>query len=271
MHRKLMPLSSAANLIEDGQMLAVGGASLHRTPAAFCHELAKMNKTGLKIVGVFPGYAADVLCAANCVDTVYFSFFGFENEFGLAPGFRKGCQEGKIKAVEGSCISIMAALRAGALGVPFMPVGGMLRSELLDLRPDFFQVAASPFNGESVAAVKALVPDWAVIHVHEADEFGNARIIGSEFQDVLLSRAARKTIITAERIVDNESFRRNPELTGVPHFLAEAVVPAPLGAKPGICYGEYETADAGVMKAYTKAVKEGRLADFLNGVTEGGA
>lgn len=96
-----MLLSSAVSLIKDSQTLAVGGSSLHRTPATFCHELAAMNKTALKVVSVFPGYAADVLCAADCVDTVYFSFFGFENEFGLAPGFRKGCQEGKIKAIEG--------------------------------------------------------------------------------------------------------------------------------------------------------------------------
>lgn len=265
MHSKLTPLSSAVSLIEDGQTLAVGGSSLHRTPAAFCHKLAGMNKEALKIVSVFPGYAADVLCAAGCVDTVYFSFFGFENEFGLAPGFRKGCQEGKIKAVEGSCISIIAALRAGASGVPYMPVGGLLGSELLGIRPDFFQVVTSPFSSEKVVAVKALVPDWAIIHVHEADEFGNARIIGSEFQDALLARAARKTIITAERIVDNESFRRNPELTAVPHFLVEAVSLSPHGAKPGICFDEYEIADAGLMKAYTKAVKEGTLNKFLEG------
>ncbi|MHB8156167.1 MAG: CoA transferase, partial [Desulfocucumaceae bacterium] len=124
MQRKLMPMTSAASLIEDGQLLAVGGNALHRTPAAFCHELAEMSRTRLKIVGIAPGYASDVLCAGDCVDTVYFSFFGFENEFGLAAGFRKGCQEGKIKAVEGSCISIIAALRSGGYGIPFMPVGG---------------------------------------------------------------------------------------------------------------------------------------------------
>lgn len=141
----------------------------------------------------------------------------------------------------------------------------------MELRPDFFQVVNSPFGNEKVVTVKALVPDWAIIHVHEADEFGNARIFGSEFQDVLLTRASKKTIITAERIVDNESFRKNPELTAVPHFLVEAVVLAPQGAKPGICFGEYETVDAAGMKAYTKAIKEGAMSAFLAGVTEGGA
>ena len=166
---------------------------------------------------------------------------------------------------------MIAALRAGAYGIPFMPVGGMWGSDLLELRPDFFQIMNSPFGDEKVVTVKALVPDWAIIHVHEADEFGNARIIGSEFQDALLARAAKKTIITAERIVDTESFRKNPESTNVPHFLVEAVVLAPKGARPGICFGEYETVDAGGMKAYTKAIKEGTMNEFLVAVTEKGA
>ncbi len=102
MKKKLMTIDSAVGLIGSGQMLAVGGNSLHRSPAAFCHELAGAGRSGFTMVGAAPGYASDVLCAAGCVDRIYFGFFGFENEFGLAPGFRKGCQEGKIKAIEGS-------------------------------------------------------------------------------------------------------------------------------------------------------------------------
>jgi glutaconate CoA-transferase subunit A len=144
-----------------------------------------------------------------------------------------------------------------------MPVGGMWGSGLLEINPDFFQVMTSPFNGEKTVAVKALAPDWAIVHVQEADEFGNARIIGSQFQDHLLARAARKTIITAERIVDTEIFRANPEFNTIPHFLVAAVVEAPNGARPGICFGEYETVDAVWMKRYAGAVKDGKLVEYL--------
>ena len=102
MKKKLVSMSAAVGMVRDGQMLGVGGNSLHRSPASFCHELAASGRSALTLVGAAPGYASDVLCAAGCVDRVYFGFFGFENEFGLAPGFRKGCQEGRIKAVEGS-------------------------------------------------------------------------------------------------------------------------------------------------------------------------
>ncbi len=144
-----------------------------------------------------------------------------------------------------------------------MPVGGLWGSALLEINPEFFQVMTSPFNGEKTVTVKALVPDWAIVHVQEADEFGNARIIGSQFQDHLLARAAKKTIVTAERIIDTEVFRANPEFNTIPHFLVAAVVEAPGGARPGICFGEYETVDAAGMKRYAGAVKDGKLGEYL--------
>lgn len=102
MFSKVTSMSEAVQLVQDGQLLAVGGNALHRTPAAFCHELAKLKKKGLKGAAAAPGYAMDVLCAADCIDEIYFGFFGFENEYGLAVGMRKGIQAGQIKAIEGS-------------------------------------------------------------------------------------------------------------------------------------------------------------------------
>lgn len=145
----------------------------------------------------------------------------------------------------------------------------MWGSDLIAQRPDLFQIMQSPFTGEEVVIIKALAPDWAVIHVQEADEFGNARILGSEFQDVIMTRAAHKTIITTEKLVDTETFKKEPKLTSVPHFLVEAVVLAPQGAKPGICYPNYLKADPDGMKAYSKAVKEGTVDAYLAAVTEG--
>jgi len=152
-----------------------------------------------------------------------------------------------------------------------MGVGGLWGSDLIAQRPEFFQVMKSPFSDEEVVTVKALRPDWAIIHVQEADQYGNARILGSDFQDVLLSRAAQKTIITTEKLVDTEIFQQEPKLTSVPYFLVAAVVVVPEGAKPGICYPTYTMVDATGMKAYGQAIKEGKLDEYLAQVTEGRA
>ena len=150
-----------------------------------------------------------------------------------------------------------------------MGVGGLWGSDLIAQRPEFFQVMKSPFSDEEVVTVKALRPDWAIIHVQEADQYGNGRILGSDFQDVLLSRAAKKTIITTEKIVETEVFRQEPKLTSVPYFLVEAVILVPEGAKPGICYPTYNTVDATGMAEYSQAIKDGKLDDYLARVTEG--
>jgi glutaconate CoA-transferase, subunit A len=161
------------------------------------------------------------------------------------------------------------ALRAGAYGIPFMPVGGMWGSDLVANRPEFFQVMKSPFDGKEVVCVKALVPDYAIIHVQEADIYGNARILGPGFQDVLMSRAARKTIITTERIVGTYRMRENSKLTEVPYFTVEAVVELPGGAKPGICYPEYLTVDWDDHKSYLASVKAGEVPSFAEKMLKG--
>jgi glutaconate CoA-transferase subunit A len=164
---------------------------------------------------------------------------------------------------------MIAALRAGAYGVPFMPVGGMWGSDLVALRPELYQVLQDPFGGKPVVCVKALAPDYAIIHVQEADIYGNARIIGPTYQDILLSRAAKKTIITTERIVGTYRMQEEPKLTAIPHFAVEAVVELSGGAKPGVCYPEYQTVDWSDHKAYVGAVKTGTVAEFAGKMLEG--
>lgn len=102
MMRKLMSMPDAAERILDGQMIAVGGNALHRSPVAFCREVARQKRQELRGVGAAPGLAMDLLCAAGVLKEIYFGFFGFENEYGLAPGMRKGIQAGTLKALEGS-------------------------------------------------------------------------------------------------------------------------------------------------------------------------
>jgi glutaconate CoA-transferase subunit A len=146
----------------------------------------------------------------------------------------------------------------------------MWGSDLVNIRPEFFQVVRNPFDGVEVVCVKALVPDYAIVHVQEADVYGNARILGPSYQDVLLTRAARKTIITAERIVGTYRMQEEPKLTAVPHFLVEAVVELPGGAKPGICFPEYTAVDWNSHRSYQKAVKAGEVVAFAGKMLEEG-
>jgi glutaconate CoA-transferase subunit A len=142
-----------------------------------------------------------------------------------------------------------------------MPVAGLHGSDLP--AASGFRAVADPYTGEEVYVIPRLAPDVAVLHVQEADALGNARIYGSPFWDRLMSRAAARVIITAERIVPTAELARLPELTAVPAFLVDAVVAAPGGAWPGSCHGHYGIAEAAVRDYLAHAHDPAWLRDHL--------
>ncbi len=119
-----------------------------------------------------------------------------------------------------------------------------------------FKPIVCPFTGREWTAIPAIAPDWTVIHVHEADAAGNARMYGPKYDDVYKAKAARNVLVTAERIVDGAELARQPELTDIPGFLVTAVVHAPGGAAPHSCQGHYP-ADEAFFARYLQACAAG--------------
>jgi glutaconate CoA-transferase, subunit A len=235
---KLVSLADAAALVRDGDTIACGGNLLHRGPFALVRELARQQRHGLEIVKTAGAYDVDLLAAAGCLRAASCGFVGFENEFGMAPSYRRAVESGVAEAREHACYTVIQGLRASAFGLPFMPAAGFDGSDLPEARG--FRWVQDPYGGGQVLVVPPIRPTWAFIHVPEADAEGNARILGSEFEDVLMSRAAAGVIISAERIVPTEHLVEQPELTRIPGFLVSAVVHAPRGAWPGSCYPLYD-------------------------------
>lgn len=120
-----------------------------------------------------------------------------------------------------------------------------------------------PYGEAELVAVPRLRPDWAVIHVPETDARGNARIYGSPFWDRLMARAARRVLVTAERILPSEELARQPELTAIPELFVEAVVHAPRGAWPGSCYPDYGVDYAAVEAYLAVATDPAKLRDHV--------
>lgn len=142
-----------------------------------------------------------------------------------------------------------------------MPVAGLFGSDLP--AASGFQAVRDPYSGQEVYVIPRIAPDWAVIHVHEADADGNARIFGTPFWDRIMSRAADHLILTTERIVPTDEFARLPELTIIPGFLVVAVVEAPGGAWPGACWPLYATDEPAVWDYLAASREPGSLAAYL--------
>ena len=148
-------------------------------------------------------------------------------------------ETGKARFDEWSHMAMGMRFRAGAMGVPFMPIRSMLAPDVLKQRPEPSEIDC-PFTGEKLLLVPALNPDVAFIHVQRCDPYGNAQIDGLQFMDIDLAMAANKVILTTERIVSNDQIRRAPDRTKIPFFAVDAVVELPFGCAPHECYGVYE-------------------------------
>ena len=238
MSGKIMSLTQAGALVQDGDMLALGGNALTRIPAAFVRELARQGRENLRLVKTAGAYDVDLLCAAGAVAQTQTGYVGFENLFGLAPSYRRSVEEGRVQAVEHACSTVIAGLRASAYGLPSQPVAGLDGSDVAALTG--FRQVKDPYTGVSTYMVPRIRPRFAVLHVTYADVDGNARIDGGAFEDVLMSRAAESVILTAERIEETAFFVEKPDRTAVPAFMVQAVVHAPGGARPGGCHPFYD-------------------------------
>ena len=109
-------------------------------------------------------------------------------------------------------MTLVAGLRAASYGVPFQPVGGVHGSDLA--RVNEWKTVLDPYgSGKDVYVIPAIAPDVAVIHAAEIDEHGNARVYGSSFWDHPLTRAAKRVLITAEKLVASDRLRYTYSLT----------------------------------------------------------
>lgn len=147
-------------------------------------------------------------------------------------------------------MTLVAGLRAAAYGIPFQPVAGVHGSDLPKING--WKSITDPYgSGQEVYVIPAIRPDVAIIHANEADERGNARVFGSPFWDHPLTRAAKRVLVTTEKLVPTESLAARPELTLVPGFMVEAVAIVPGGAWPGSMHPLYEI-DYQAVEAYLR-------------------
>ncbi|MDQ3780366.1 MAG: CoA transferase subunit A [Chloroflexota bacterium] len=258
---KTRSLAEAIDAIADGARLAIGGNTLHRGPGAAVHEIVRQGKARLEIVKTAGAYDVDLLCAAGCATAVAAGFVGFETPFGMAPNYRRAVEQGRVEAKEHACYTVIAGLRAAIQGVPFMPIAGMTGSDLLAARG--FQTLADPYTQQAVVVIPALIPDVAIVHVHDADRQGNARIIGTRFEDVLMVQAARHVIVTTEQIVDGADFEASPESIAIAGFMVDTVVEAPHGAWPFSCAQRYDYDAAYLTDYLAAATDEATLQQFI--------
>jgi len=239
LREKIMSLSEATSFVQDGMTVGVGGSTMSRTPMAMLWELIRQSRKHLTVARCIVSTDGDLLVGSGVADEIVTSWFAQGILWGLSKVMRHHVESGDKRFQEWSHLAIGMRFRAGAMGLPFMPIRSMLGSDVLRLRSEAKEIDC-PFTGEKLLLVPALNPDVALIHVQRCDPYGNAQIDGLPFMDIDLAMAANSVILTSERIVSNDQIRRAPDQTKIPFFCVDAVVEAPYGAAPHECYGLYE-------------------------------
>jgi len=239
LREKVVALEDIASFVRDGDSVAIGGSTMSRTPMALIWALIRARRKKLTCCRSITSSDGDLLFGSGVSEHIITSWFSQGILWGVSKVMRHYVETGKACFEEWSHLAVGMRFRAGAMGVPFMPIRPMLGSDILRERPEAKEIDC-PFTNEKLLLVPALNPDVALIHVQRCDAYGNAQIDGLQFMDIDLAMAANKVLLSTERIVSNEQIRRTPDQTKIPFFAVDAIVEVPYGSAPHECYGVYE-------------------------------
>src|SRR3989338_5063996 len=219
---KLSSLQEAiAGEIRDGMSVVMGCGLESLIPFAAGYEIIRQKKKDLILIAPISDMQFDQIIAA-----------------GLGHNFRRAAEEGiphPIEVEDHSNFTIALALKAAAVGLPFLPTKTAAGSDFS--RAGHFKPVSCPFSGEELLAVRAIKPDGAILHVQRADPEGNAHIWGNLGIVVEAARAAKKVILTCEEIVDHEVILSDPNRTLIQGFLVSSVVHEPFASHPSPTQG----------------------------------
>ena len=267
---KRASLADAVSLVSDGEMVALGGGLCARLPMAMVRELVRQGRRGLHLIGSAHSIDVDLLVATGAVRRCEESYVGFEQDLGLAPGYRRAAEEGTIEVAESCCATILAQLRAAEMGLPFLPVRGVRGSDIGRLHPEYAEITC-PFTGETLVAVPALRPDVALLHAPAGDRYGNLHLEQPYVLDERFASASRMVVATVDEVVSTEEVARSG--VTIPAHLVAAVAEVPYGAHPSSCYPRYAY-DRAHLREYVSAAESGRedlekyLATYVQGTEE---
>ena len=225
---------------------------------AVVRALIRRGARALHLIGVPQlGFQADLLIGAGCVAGVETAAVTL-GEQGAAPRFAAAVKAGAIELRDSTCPVIHAGLQAAEKGVPFLPLRGILGSDLVRHRPDW-RIIDNPFGPadgaeDPILLVPAIRPDVALFHAARADRAGNVWI-GVRRELMLMAHAASATLVTVEEIVEDDLLGDDRSAAGtIPALYVSAIGEAPRGAWPVGLRGAYP-ADLAHLRHYAEEAR----------------
>jgi len=210
-------VEAALEGLEDGHAIAVAGFGLSGNPEALIDAVAASGRRHLTLVSNNAGSMGLNLATwlqKDVVDRIVCTYVG--NNVDL----QKAIDEARVQVEIIPQGTFVERLRAAGAGIAafYTPTGvGTVVAEGKEIRE---------FDGRPHLLERALPVDWALVRVHEADPFGNARFwrTSRNFGDAM-AMAARRTVLEAEEIVPLGAF--DPDDVHLPGAFVQRVVHVP--------------------------------------------
>jgi glutaconate CoA-transferase subunit A len=227
-------LDELVSRIPDGACIALP-ADYSGCAMSAVRALMQRPARELRIVSVPQGgFQVDMLIGAGCVSEIEAAAVTL-GEHGLAPRFTAAIKAGTLRMKDATCPAIHAGLQAAEKGVPFMPLRGIIGSDLARVRPDW-KTIDNPLseNGvhDPIVILPAIRPDIALFHALKADAHGNVWI-GVQRELMTMAHASKRSFVTVERIED-ANFLHDPALAAgtIPALYISAIANVTNGAWP---------------------------------------
>ncbi len=260
---RLQSLDELAAAIPDGALIAYP-PDYSFVPMALTRALIRRGARRLRILAVpIGGMGIDMLIGAGCVAEVEAGAVSL-GEAGPAPCFTRAVRSGAVRMRDSTCPAVHTALQATEKGVPFMPLRGLIGTDILASRDDW-KVVDDPFDaqGGPIVLLPAIQPDIAVFHSPLADRQGNVWI-GRRRELATMAHAARRTLVTVERIRDGDLLADEETACGtLPGLYVSAIAEVAEGAWPVGLPGYRERSDAAVAAYARAAASEEGFAEYL--------
>ena len=254
---KCLDAAEAIGYIRSGMRLGIGGWSVRRKPMALVRELLRSDVTDLTLVS-YGGCDVGMLCAAGKVKKLIFAFVSLD-AIPLEPYFRLARQNATVEVMEVDEGMFRLGLKAAAMRVPYIPTALGLGTDVLTRNPELALVGSPYQEGEEWVAMPALELDVSLVHVDRADSRGLCQIKGPDhYMDDLFVRAAERTFVSCDELVETEYFHRDIEETRSVFWersQTTGVVHSACGAHPTSCAPLYGV-DAAHLRRYAASAKE---------------
>jgi glutaconate CoA-transferase subunit A len=256
-------LEDALAPIKDGCVLAVpresSGAAMAATRALIRRGVRRLSLVALPTSSL----QADLLIGAGCVETIETSAVSL-GEFGAAPRFTAAILGGTIRMKDATCPALHAAFQAAEKGVPFLPLRGLIGTDVLNNRPDW-KVIGNPFGDDDpIVLLPAIKPDVALFHAPMADRDGNVWI-GRQRELITMAHAAERTVVTVEKLHDGNLLEDKTLAAGtLPGFYVEQIAVVERGCWP-LPLPDHYAWDAEHLQEYVRlAATEEGFAKYLD-------